>query len=56
MGNFSDYVGQHYLKIYEVFAHDLGPDNFIKQILLTNPAGTLDTAFIATDYLNNPER
>jgi mono/diheme cytochrome c family protein len=53
-GNFSDYVGQHYLKIYEVFAHDLGPDNFIKQILLTNPAGTLDTAFIATDYLNNP--
>jgi mono/diheme cytochrome c family protein len=53
-GNFSDYVGQHYLKIYEVFAHDLGPDNFIRQILLTNPAGTLDTAFIATDYLNNP--
>lgn len=53
-GNFSDYVGQHYLKIYEVFAHDLGPDNFIKQILMTNPAGTLDTAFIATDYLNNP--
>ena len=53
-GNFSDYVGQHYLKIWEVFAHDLGPDNFIKQILLTNPAGTLDTAFIATDYLNNP--
>ena len=53
-GNFSDYVGQHYLKIWEVFAHDLGPDNFVKQILMTNPAGTLDTAFIATDYLNNP--
>jgi mono/diheme cytochrome c family protein len=52
--NLSDYVGQHYLKIYEVFAHDLGPDNFIKQILLTNPAGSLDTAFIATDYINNP--
>ena len=52
--NLSDYVGQHYLKIWEVFAHDLGPDNFIKQILLTNPAGSLDTAFIATDYLNNP--
>jgi hypothetical protein len=52
--NLSDYVGQHYLKIYEVFAHDLGPDNFVKQILLTNPAGSLDTAFIATDYLNNP--
>lgn len=53
-GNFSDYVGQHYLKIYEVFAHELGPDNFIKQILLSNPAGSLDTAFIATDYINNP--
>ena len=52
--NLSDYVGQHYLKIYEVFAHDLGPDNFIKQILLSNPAGSLDTAFIATDYINNP--
>jgi hypothetical protein len=52
--NLSDYVGQHYLKIWEVFAHDLGPDNFVKQILMTNPAGTLDTAFIATDYLNNP--
>jgi len=53
-GNFSDYVGQHYLKIYEVFAHDLPASNFVKQILLTNPAGSLDTAFIATDYLNNP--
>ncbi len=53
-GNFSDYVGQHYLKIWEVFAHDLGPDNFVKQILLSNPAGSLDTAFIATDYINNP--
>lgn len=52
--NLSDYVGQHYLKIWEVFAHNLGPDNFIKQILMTNPAGSLDTAFIATDYLNNP--
>ncbi|HUP61502.1 MAG TPA: cytochrome c [Thermoanaerobaculia bacterium] len=53
-GNFSDYVGQHYLKIYEVFAHELPASNFVKQILLTNPAGSLDTAFIATDYLNNP--
>lgn len=52
--NLSDYVGQHYLKIYEVFGHELGPDNFIKQILLSNPAGSLDTAFIATDYINNP--
>lgn len=52
--NLSDYVGQHYLKIWEVFAHELPANNFIKQILLTNPAGSLDTAFIATDYINNP--
>jgi hypothetical protein len=52
--NLSDYVGQHYLKVWEVFGHELGPDNFIKQLLMTNPAGTLDTSFIATDYLNNP--
>src|SRR5688572_21303571 len=52
--NLSDYVGQHYLKIYEVFAHELPASNFVKQILLSNPAGSLDTAFIATDYINNP--
>lgn len=52
--NLSDYVGQHYLKIYEVFGHDLPASNFVKQILMSNPAGSLDTAFIATDYLNNP--
>lgn len=52
--NLSDYVGQHYLKVSEVFAQDLGNDNFIKQLLMSNPPGTLDTSFIATDYLNNP--
>jgi len=53
-GNLSDYVGQHYIKIWEVMGHDMGPDNFIKQLLMTNPAGTLDTSFISTDYMNNP--
>lgn len=53
-GNLNDYVGQHYLKVSEVFAHDLGEDNFIRQLLLSNRPGTLDTSFIATDYLNNP--
>ena len=52
--NLSDYVGQHYMKVWEVFAHDLPEDNFVKQLLMTNPPGTLDTSFIATDYLNNP--
>lgn len=52
--NLSDYVGQHYLKVWEVFGHDLDESNFVKQLLRSNPAGTLDTSFIATDYLNNP--
>ena len=52
--NLSDYVGQHYLKVAEVFALDLPSNNFIKQLLLSNRPGTLDTSFIATDYLNNP--
>lgn len=53
-GNLSDYVGQHYLKVSEVFARELGGDNFVKQLLRSNRPGTLDTSFIATDYLNNP--
>jgi hypothetical protein len=52
--NLNDYVGQHYFKVWEVFGHDLKPDNFVWQLLHSNPAGTLDTAFIATDYINNP--
>jgi hypothetical protein len=52
--NLSDYVGQHYMKIWEVFGHDMPADNFVKQLLMSNPAGTLDTSFVSTDYLNNP--
>ena len=52
--NLSDYVGQHYFKVSEVFGLTLKSDNFIKQLLASNPPGTLDTSFIATDYLNNP--
>ncbi len=53
-GNFSDYVGQHYMKVYNMFAHELSSDNFIKQLLMSNPAGALDTSFVSTDYINNP--
>ena len=52
--NLSDYAGQHYLKVWEVFGHELEETNFVKQLLMTSPAGALDTSFIATDYLNNP--
>ncbi len=52
--NLSDHVGQHFLKVWEVFGVGMAPDNFVYQILKSNPPGTLDTSFIATDYLNNP--
>jgi hypothetical protein len=52
--NLNDYVGQHYLKVWEVFGSTLKEDNFIWQLLHSNRPGTLDTSFIATDYLNNP--
>jgi hypothetical protein len=52
--NLSDYVGQHFLKVWEVFGVGMTEDNFVYQILRSNPPGTLDTSFIATDYLNNP--
>jgi len=52
--NLNDYVGQHYFKVWEVFGNGMHEDSFIWQILRSNPAGTLDTSFIATDYLNNP--
>jgi len=52
--NLNDYVGAQYLKVYEVFGSYMKPDSFVKQLLMTNPPGSLDTSFIATDYLNNP--
>ena len=52
--NLNDYVGQFFFKTWEVFGNDLGEDNFIWQLLHSSPPGTLDTSFIATDYLNNP--
>jgi len=52
--NLSDYAGQHYFKVWEVFGNGMGEDSFVWQLLHTNRPGTLDTSFIATDYLNNP--
>jgi hypothetical protein len=54
--NLNDFVGAQYLKVWEVFVPK-NPDNdksFVWQLIHSNPAGTLDTSFIATDYLNNP--
>lgn len=52
--NLSDYIGQHFLKVWEMFGVGMAEDNFVYQLLKSNPPGTLDTSFIATDYLNNP--
>ncbi len=57
--NLNDYVGAQYFKVWEVFVPrrpDGTPqeDSFVWQLIHSNPQGTLDTSFIATDYLNNP--
>ncbi|MEK6374949.1 MAG: hypothetical protein AABO58_19915 [Acidobacteriota bacterium] len=67
--NLNDYVGAQYFRVADVFVprlitggHGGQPINigakdeasFIWQLINSNPPGTLDTSFIATDYLNNP--
>ena len=58
--NLNDYVGAQYLKVWKVFVPPnpkTGKDDeesFVWQLIHSNPQGTLDTSFIATDYLNNP--
>jgi hypothetical protein len=67
--NLNDYVGAQYFKVWEFFVPRLvtgglngqpvqvsGPDetSFVWQLIHSSPQGTLDTSFIATDYLNNP--
>jgi hypothetical protein len=58
--NLNDFVGAQYLKVWAVFVPPnpkTGKDDeesFVWQLIHSNPQGTLDTSFIATDYLNNP--
>ncbi len=67
--NLNDYVGAQYFRVAEVFVPRkvtggtngqavkvAGPEenSFVWQLINSNPPGTLDTSFIATDYLNNP--
>jgi hypothetical protein len=57
--NLNDYVGAQYFKVWEVFVPrrpdgKQEEDSFVWQLIHSNPQGTLDTSFIATDYLNNP--
>lgn len=67
--NLNDYVGAQYFNVGEFFVprrvtggvngaavQVSGPeeDSFIWQLIHSSPSGSLDTSFIATDYLNNP--
>lgn len=61
--NLNDYVGAQYFNVAEFFVplrvkdgKFLGKeeDSFIWQLIHSSPSGSLDTSFIATDYLNNP--
>lgn len=67
--NLNDYVGAQYFDVAEFFVprrvtggvngapvRVSGPDeeSFVWQLLHSNRPGSLDTSFIATDYLNNP--
>jgi len=67
--NMNDYVGAQYFNVAEFFVprrvtggvsgqpvHVDPPDesSFVWQLIHSSPPGSLDTSFIATDYLNNP--
>jgi hypothetical protein len=61
--NLNDYVGAQYFNVGEFFVSRrvkdgkfAGPEeeSFIYQLIHSSPSGSLDTSFIATDYLNNP--
>jgi len=54
--NLNDFVGAQYLKVWAVFVppNPKNDQSFVWQLIHSNPAGALDTSFIATDYLNNP--
>jgi hypothetical protein len=58
--NLNDFVGAQYLKVWAVFVPKdpktgkEQEESFVWQLIHSNPQGTLDTSFIATDYLNNP--
>jgi hypothetical protein len=67
--NLNDYIGAQYFNVAEFFVprlitggangepvHVEGADegSFVWQLIHSSPSGSLDTSFIATDYLNNP--
>jgi hypothetical protein len=67
--NLNDYVGAQYFNVGEFFVprrvtggangeavkvSGADEESFIWQLIHSSPSGSLDTSFIATDYINNP--
>jgi len=52
--NLSSSVGAEYFWASRIFAKDLRPENFVFQLMESNPPGTLDSSLISSDCINNP--
>jgi hypothetical protein len=52
--NLSSNIGAEFFWVGRVFGRDLGKDNFIYQLMDTQPPGALDTSLIASDSINGP--
>jgi hypothetical protein len=52
--NLASAIGNQYLREGRVFAFDLPPDSFLREMLEAQPPGTSDTSRVANDHINNP--
>jgi len=52
--NLSSNVGAEYLWVSRVFGKDFRAENFVYQLMESNPPGALDTSLIASDNVNAP--
>lgn len=52
--NLSSNIGAEFFWVGRVFGRDLGKDNFVYQLMATQPPGALDTSLIASDSINGP--
>ncbi|HEY3487495.1 MAG TPA: hypothetical protein VGL10_05465 [Gammaproteobacteria bacterium] len=52
--NLSSNIGAEFFWVGRVFGRDLGKDNFVYQLMATQPPGALDTSLIASDNINGP--
>jgi hypothetical protein len=52
--NLSSNIGAEFFWIGRVFGRDLSKDNFVYQLMDTQPPGALDTSLIASDSINGP--